>query len=277
MKVDLHMHSTASDGQYRPEELVRLAKNAGLDAMALTDHDTLSGLKEACETGQACGLCVIPGVELSAMEYHNLHILGYGFSPDSEELQELCAFVLSGRERHTSYTIKFLRNKGIYIDLEEVIALAGRAAVGRPHFARVMVEHGYVQNSREAFDRYLDTEEYHRVDRKKPPVQTCIETIRKAGGFAVLAHPYQLHLEPEALEEQVRLFQAYGLSGIECHYPKHTPEQQSYYLGLAQKYQLHVTAGSDFHGEQVHKEDKIIPVEMDLAWLLRRKKEGSAE
>ena len=271
MKVDLHMHSTASDGQHRPEELIRLAKDADLDVMALTDHDTLSGLKEACEAGQACGLYVIPGIELSAMEYDNLHILGYALSPDNAELQELCAFALAERERHTLYIIDFLRRKGIQIDLEEVKALAGQAAIGRPHFARIMVEHGYVENSREAFDRYLDTEEYHRVDRKKPPAQVCIETIHKAGGFAVLAHPYQLYLEPESLEEQIRIFKSYGLDGIECLYPKHSPEQKALYLQLAQKYQLHVTAGSDFHGQQVHKKDRIIPTDLDIEWILKNR------
>lgn len=272
MRVDLHMHSTASDGQYAPTELVRLAKTASLEVMALTDHDTMSGLREALAAGSACGLRVISGVELSAAEFDNLHILGYGFPPDSLELNRLCAWAAQERERHMDCIADFLWQKGVPVNLDEVRTLAGNGSIGRPHFAQVMVRHGYVKNSREAFDRYLDTEEYNnRVKRKKPSAQVCIETIRAAGGWPVLAHPYQLRLEDAALEELLRRLLSYGLAGIECYYPKHTPEQRAFYLRLAEKYHLHVTAGSDFHGERVHSEDRILPARLDVSWLLSDK------
>lgn len=271
MLVDLHIHSTASDGQYSPAELVRLAKAAGLEAMALTDHDSTRGLGEAMAAGSACGLRVLPGVELSAEEFDNLHILGYGFPPDSPALNRLCAEAARERERHMDCVADFLRQKGVSVDLKEVKALAGNGSIGRPHFAQVMVRHGYVKTSREAFDRYLDTEEYNnRVKRGKPPAQVCIETIRAVGGWPVLAHPYQLHLDNATLEELLRRLLSYGLSGIECYYPKHTPEQRAFYLRLAEKYDLHVTAGSDFHGERVHPEDRLTPVELEIGWLMRK-------
>lgn len=267
MFVDLHTHSTASDGQYSPAELVQLTKQARVDVMALTDHDTIEGLHDALAAGTALGMTVISGVELSAAEYSNLHILGYGISLDNQMLCDLCAQMKQNREDHLSYTADFLRAHGIPIDLEEVRDLAGMASIGRPHFARVMIHHGYVQSSREAFDRYLDTEEYNRVKRKKVPAQVCIGAIQAAGGFPVLAHPYQLHLADNALEALVKQLKAYGLAGIECYYPAHTPEQQAFYLRLAERFQLHVTAGSDFHGELIHPEDRICPVELNIGWL----------
>ena len=267
MLVDLHTHSTASDGQYSPAELVQLTKQAGVDVMALTDHETTDGLCDALAAGTALEMTVIPGVELSAAEYPNLHILGYGISLDNQMLRDLCAEMKQNREDHLSYTADFLRAHGIPIDLEEVRDLAGRASIGRPHFARVMVRHGYVQSSREAFDRYLDTEEYNRIKRKKVSAQVCINVIQVAGGFPVLAHPYQLHLADDILEMLVDRLKSYGLAGIECYYPKHTLVQQEFYVQLAERFQLHVTAGSDFHGELVHSDDRIYPVELDVEWL----------
>lgn len=268
MKVDLHMHSTASDGQYKPAQLVKLAKERGVEVMALTDHDTIDGLKEAMKAGEESDICVIPGVELSAAEFDNLHILGYGFDVNSQRLNHLCEEVRKERERHTEYITSFLCNRGVEIDLAEVKTLAGNGAIGRPHFARVMVRHGYVASNREAFERYLDTEEYHKIKRKKPSAQTCIATICAAGGQPILAHPYQLYLDNMSLETQIKHLKACGLAGLECYYPKHTSKQREYYLRLAEKYQLYTTAGSDFHGERVHQEDQIVPTELDINWLL---------
>lgn len=268
MLVDLHMHSTASDGQYAPAEVVKLAKAAGIEVLALTDHDTVAGVPEALIRGKKLGIQVIPGVEFSAAEYHNLHILGYGMDLENPALLNLCAAMKQSREDHNAYIVDFLHRHEIPIDLAEVKALAGNGSIGRPHFAQVMVKHGWVQTTQEAFACYLDTPEYRRVDRKKFPARECIAAILAAGGKPVLAHPYQLHLEDESLEEEVKRLLSYGLAGMECYYPKHTPEQQAVYLRLAEKYDLHITAGSDFHGEKVHPEDKFCPVELDVKWLL---------
>ena len=158
--TDLHTHSTASDGQYTPSELVRLARDRGIEALALTDHDTLDGLEEAAQAGKALGVRVIPGVELGAKEYRSLHILGYRFSPQAEGLSRLCTQLKQGRDERKYRMIDFLREKGVDISLAEVEELAGGDVIARPHFAQVMVRRGYVQTTREAFDRYLDTDEY---------------------------------------------------------------------------------------------------------------------
>lgn len=269
MIADLHTHSTASDGQYTPSELVRLAKAHGLEALALTDHDTIDGLDEAVRTGEALGLRVLRGVELSAREYRSLHILGYNFSTERSPLTRLCAEMKAGRDERKHRIIDFLHEKGVDISLAEVEELAGGDIIGRPHFAQVMVRRGYVQSNREAFDRYLDTGEYQRIERRKPDARTCIEAIRAAGGKVSFAHPYQVKLEDDALEALVRELAGYGLDAIECQYPRHTAQQQAYYLHLAEKYHLHITGGSDFHGERVKPDIALAALDLDVGWLMK--------
>lgn len=267
MFADLHTHSSASDGQYTPRELVLRAKAAGLDVLALTDHDTVDGLTEAIPAGEQVGLRVLRGIELGALEHRNLHILGYGFSADAPHLSALCAKTKQGRHERKYRIIDFLKEKGVHIPLSEVEELAGDAPIGRPHFAQVMLRHGFVSTIQEAFDRYLDTEEYQRIDRFKADARTCIETIHADGGKACFAHPYQLKLDDTALEQQLKELVSYGLDAIECHYPKHTAEQTAFYLSLAEKYRLHVTGGSDFHGERIKPDISLAATELDLSWL----------
>lgn len=267
--ADLHTHSTASDGQYAPAELVRLAKARNIQVLALTDHDTVDGLEEAVQAGERTGIRVIRGIELSAREYHTFHILGYGLDPEAPALSALCRELKEGRDQRAPRIIAFLEEQGVRIPLSEVEELAGGQIVGRPHFAQVLVRHGYVSSSREAFERYLDTEEFHlRAERPKPPAQMCVETIRAAGGKVSLAHPYQIGVDNGTLENMVRELAGWGLDAIECYYPKHSSEQQHFYLQLAEKYGLHATGGSDFHGEKVKPDVQLAALELETDWLL---------
>lgn len=269
MIADLHTHSTASDGQYTPSELVRLAKEQGIDLLALTDHDTTDGLAELVQTGAKQGLQVIRGIELSAREYPTFHLLGYGIDPDAPTLSALCREMKAGRDARSERIINFLREQGVDIPLAEVEELAGGNIIGRPHFAQVLTRHGYVADNREAFNRYLDTEEFRsRVERPKPFARTCVEAIKAAGGKASLAHPYQIGVDNGTLERIVQELCGWGLDAIECYYPRHTSEQRSFYLHLTQKYQLHITGGSDFHGEAVKPDVPLTPWEMELEWIL---------
>ncbi len=265
-KVDLHTHSSASDGQYSPRALAQLVKKSGAEVWALTDHDNLDGLDSAEETGGLLGLKVVRGVELSSEDYRNLHILGYGFS-----VPELQVWVDSLKKRRDArkYAIRdFLRTKGLEIPLDEVDREAVGGSVGRPHFARVMLKHGMAANWKEVFDRYLDTPEFQEIEKgAKPSAQTCVEQIKAAGGKVSLAHPYQIVLNGETLEELVIRLKSYGLDAIECYYPIHTPEQTAEYLALAQKYGLHVTSGSDFHGEKDKPDHPLTTWELELDWL----------
>lgn len=266
--ADLHTHSTASDGQYAPAEVVRRAKEAGVECLAVTDHDTLDGVEATSRAGEALGLRVLRGVELGAKEDRHMHILGLGLRPDCDGLLELCRKLLDGRNERKYRIIDFLKEKGIDISLDEVEAVAGGAVIARPHFAQVMLQHGYVSSSREAFDRYLDTDEYQRIERFKAGAEECIRAIHDGGGKAVLAHPYQLGYTSEKLEETLRTLKEYGLDGLECYYPRHTPEMVREYLALAGRFDLRISGGSDFHGEGVRPDTALTPTPLELSWLL---------
>jgi len=266
-RADLHTHSTASDGQYAPAELARLVKKRGAEVWALTDHDSVNGVNEAVEAGKALGLRVIRGVELSADDYLNLHILGYDFSVSA--IKDWFASLQGGRNDRKYRIRDFLRTKGLEVPLDEVDAEAAGGSVGRPHFAMVMLHRGYVATRKEAFDRYLDTPEFQAIEKgTKPSARECVERLKAAGGKVSLAHPYQIVLNGESLDELVKRLKGYGLDAVECYYPIHTPEQTAEYLALARKYGLRVTGGSDFHGEERKPEHPLAAWELELDWLL---------
>ncbi|MCI8552231.1 MAG: PHP domain-containing protein [Lawsonibacter sp.] len=266
-KADLHTHSTASDGQYAPAELAELVKKRGAQVWALTDHDSVDGVMEAQAASDQRNLRMLRGVELSADDYLNLHILGYGFSAPA--LQEWLNSLKGGRNDRKYRIRDFLRTKGLEIPLDEVDEEAAGGSIGRPHFAMVMLRHGYVSTRKEAFDRYLDTPEFQEIEKgTKPSARECVERIKAAGGKVSLAHPYQIVLNEETLEELVKRLKGYGLDAIECYYPIHTPEQTAEYLSIAKKYGLHITGGSDFHGEKNKPDHPLAAWELELDWLL---------
>ncbi|MCI8524895.1 MAG: PHP domain-containing protein [Oscillospiraceae bacterium] len=257
-RVDLHTHSTASDGQYTPSQVVHMARQAGIQILALTDHDTLSGLDEAAQTAREIGLFFIKGAELAAREHRNLHLLAYHFQDSPTPLSRLCEQLQQGRRERSARILDYLRERGVPLTPEEV------HGPGRPHFAQALVARHYVQNTREAFDKYLDTPEFSSIERPKPTAQACIEAIKGAGGYAAFAHPYQLQYDEESLEKLVIHLKFCGLDAIECYYPRHTPAQTALYLSLARKYDLRVTAGSDFHGERVKPDVHLTPWPLEL-------------
>lgn len=274
IRVDLHTHTTASDGQYTPTQLVEKAESAGIQALAVTDHDTLDGVEEAVQAGRQLGITVLRGIELGAREHRYMHILGLGLSVDCPELSNLCQILRISRDERAQRIIRFLREKGIDLDLAEVETLAGGQVIARPHFAQVMLRHGYVASLREAFDRYLDTDEYQKIERYKAPAAECIHAIHQGGGKAVLAHPCQLGFPAEKLEHTIRILKGQGLDGLECWYPCHTTEMVQQYLELAKRYDLCVTAGSDFHGECVKPDILLRPILLDISWLVNGSEEG---
>lgn len=266
-KADLHTHSTASDGQYSPAELAGLMKKRGAEVWALTDHDNLDGLDEAVETGGKMGLKVVRGIELSADDYLNLHILGYDFSVSA--LRGWIAGMKDGRNDRKYRIRDFLRTKGVEVSLDEVDAEAAGGAVGRPHFAKVMLRRGYAATRKEAFDRYLDTPEFQQIEKgTKPSARECVERVKAAGGKVSLAHPYQIVLDGESLDDLIKRLRGYGLDAVECYYPIHTEGQTAEYLNLARKYGLHITGGSDFHGEKNKPDNPLAAWELELGWLI---------
>jgi len=247
--IDLHTHSTASDGKLTPAELMRHAKAVGIEVIALTDHDTLSGLKEASEEAARVGIEFIPGIEISA-EYNpgTLHMLGYFVDPSDTELEETLSWLRGGRDERNHIILAKLAELGCPLEWEEVAALAGGESMGRPHIATAMVNRGYVATFKDAFDRYLGKGAAAYTDRVKMTPEIAIERIRSAGGLPVLAHPQTLSLTEVDLAELVGRLSAMGLAGIEAYYYSHSDEETALYILLAGKYGLVLTGGTDFHG-----------------------------
>lgn len=258
--VDMHVHSTASDGQYTPTQLVHMAQNLGLTTIAITDHDTTAGLAEAKNAGKQFGVRVLLGAEFNTKHPNvdgSFHVLGYGINPIHPVLKDVCADFSAQRRERAERIFDYLKTLGVCPSPQRVYEIAGSGVIGRPHFARAMVEEHFVSNIQEAFARYLDTPEFQRLDRIKPHPKTAIEMITQAGGIAVLAHPSLLKLRERTLSSLVSELKDYGLGGIECYYSTFTPEQSQEYLALAEQFKLYSTGGSDFHGEVVKPDIKL--------------------
>lgn len=249
-EVDLHVHTTASDGSMSPAEVVTYAKERGLRAIAITDHDTVEGVEEGIRAGRESKLEVIPGVELSVdFPKGTMHLLGYYIDPHCAELVEKLMVVQKARAEQNVKMAKRLQDLGVDIDLSEVRELAGHGQIGRPHFARIIVQRGYARNIEDAFDRFLHKGGPAYVEKFRFPPEEAMKFIAKARGVATLAHPFTLDkLQEGELEDLVIELKEQGLEGIEVYYPDHTEEQRRLYRYLAQKYKLFISGGSDFHG-----------------------------
>ncbi|WP_168121960.1 PHP domain-containing protein [Paenibacillus sp. HB172176] len=256
-RADLHCHTTASDGMFAPATVVRMAKEAGLSAIAITDHDTTSGVEEAIEEGGRSGLAVIPGVELSTIaDGADIHILGYGMNIADKLWQERLSLQRLARDRRNVQILQRLNALGIAITMAEVdeVSRSGRTSVvhgadaklkstGRPHIAEVLVRKGIVPSMKEAFDRYLAAGAAAYVLQERIHPEEALGWIRDAGGVAVMAHP-GLYGNDELVERLLRL----GFDGIEASHSDHSMEDERRYGDLARKYNLIATGGSDFHG-----------------------------
>lgn len=251
--IDLHSHTTASDGTYTPQQLVDAAVAQGLEALAITDHDTFAGYEEAKPYAEAAGLRLVCGIELSTkseMVRRTVHLLGY--FPDAPPAAEFVGWLQQMKESRRDRNRRLadrLQSMGFDIRLEEVESL-GRNMAGRPHFARLMVAKGYVSNTREAFDRYLDESAPGYVDRNEPSLEEGIRRIGEAGGYSSIAHPVRLNLKNAEQEEELLGAMAQrGLSAVEVYHSDHDAGDSERYLNMARKFGLKITGGSDFHGE----------------------------
>lgn len=247
--IDLHVHTTASDGDLSPAEAVRYAAEKGLTAIAVTDHDTTAGLAEALAAGERYGVEVVPGVELSAdYQGEGIHILGYFIDHTHPVLRELLDWVVAERDARNEAIAAAMRADGVPVTVESLRARHPGAVIGRPHFAQALAEHGAASSIRDAFDRFLDTDLKYYRERTYIPMDRAFEAIRAAGGKAVFAHPFQYKYNEPELVILTRTLVEKGLSGVECVYSGYTPEQVEYLKVLAGFYGLCVTGGSDFHG-----------------------------
>lgn len=250
--IDLHTHSTLSDGSVPPTELVQMAQTKNLRAMALTDHDTVEGLDEAIdEAAKYPGFELIPGIEISA-EYSDgtIHMLGYFIDRNDPELLKKLKVLQKAREERNPKIIQKLQALGLEITQEEVDKIAGKGVVGRPHIATALVNRGYVRNVQEAFDKYLKKNGKAYVDKERFSQKDSIEMIHNAGGVAVLAHPKYVHGgDTRNVEKLVKQLVDLGLDGMEVFYGTHSAREVRMFQKMAEKYGLVATGGSDYHGK----------------------------
>ena len=246
---DLHIHTYYSDGVHSPTEVVEMAKKKGLRAIAITDHDTVSGVEEGIKAGEVKEIEVVPGVELSSQEAgRDVHILGYLVSINKSALIERLEFFREERVKRAKVIIKKLRDLGISIELEEIFQVSKNGSVGRPHIAQVLVKRGYVSSIKEAFDRYIGYESPAYVPKYKMTPEEAITLIRNSGGIPVYAHP-GAHSDPDYILHLAKQ----GLMGIEVWHPDHSEGDIKILSEFADKCGLIRTGGSDFHGYEKGK------------------------
>ena len=241
--IDLHLHSTASDGINAPEVVVRIAGAAGLRALALTDHDTVEGIPPAREVADAAGITLVAGVELSAYEgTDEVHILGLHLDRIDDMRNALAVFRSARRDRAEGI-VRLLNGLGVRITFDDVLAVAKDAAIGRPHVARALVENGWAMDLRDAFDRYLGAGRPAYLDKRRITLPEAIGLIHQCGGIAVLAHP-----GPDGSREYLEGLVPMGLDGVEVIHPSHSAEDRARLLALAKHFNLVPSGGSDSHG-----------------------------
>jgi len=248
--IDLHSHSTASDGSLTPKELIRYSATKHLRAVALSDHDTTDGLDEATGEAERLGIELIPAVELSAEHTGGtMHLLGFFMDRRHAGFRDCLRRLQNARKERNPKIVDKLRGQGLEITYEEVVTASGGGQVGRPHFAKVLLRKGYVSSMQEAFERYLKRGAPGYVEKFRFSPREAITAIHGAGGVAVLAHPFTLYREPATLlEPLLSALVDDGLDGMEVIYSTYSDEQSRYYRGLADKYRLLPSGGSDFHG-----------------------------
>ncbi|MBJ6363294.1 PHP domain-containing protein [Paenibacillus sp. GCM10012307] len=249
-RADLHAHTTVSDGTRTPAEVVQLAAEKGLAAVAITDHDTMGGVEEALAEGARLNITVVPGIEIStSASGKDIHILGYYADWRDAKWQQRLELLGTGRGRRNEQIVEALRKHGIPITMNEVIAAAGRMegrkSIGRPHIAAVLVGKGVVSTISEAFEQWIGSGKPGYANLPKVSPFEAVEWIREAGGTSVIAHPGLYH--DDKLVEEIIL---HGVNGIEVFHSDHTAEDEARYAALARRYGLLETAGSDYHGER---------------------------
>ncbi|ACV68009.1 PHP domain-containing protein [Desulfohalobium retbaense] len=247
--IDLHTHSNASDGTLTPRELIALARQEQVAAVALTDHDTTMGLPEAIEAGRELGVEVIPGCELSVdFPGGMMHVLGLWLPKHPRHLQKILQDLRNKRNTRNERMIAKLQAAGVGITSSEILKMAGDAAVGRPHIAQALVGKNIAVDFNDAFHRFIGPEGMAYVPKDKLSPKKAIAALREEEATVILAHPFSLGLSAEELEKEVAHLKSLGLDGIEAYYPEHSPELIRHCESLAERYDLLLSGGSDFHG-----------------------------
>ena len=247
--IDLHTHSTCSDGTLTPSEVVKLAKEKGLSAIALTDHDTIDGLHEAIETGKEIGIEVITGIEFSVAADTEMHLLGLNFNLDCPEIKSILDEMIIQRDLRNYKVIELLAKCGIHITIDDILAEATSPVTGRSQIAKAMLRKGYISSIKEAFDNYLSFGRPAFVERSTLSPEEAIRLIKQSGGKSFLAHLNQTEKTDIELYEILTRLKKCGLDGIEGYYTEYTEDMGIRYRKMAEDIGLKLSGGSDFHGE----------------------------
>lgn len=248
--IDLHTHSTESDGTFTPEELMQEAARVGLSAIALTDHDTTGGIAKARPVAKSLGIELIPGVELStSYEGCEVHIVGLFIDENNEFLCQKLAEFRACRDNRNEKMVEALQKEGLAITMEELLAENQDCVITRANIARFLYEHHQIRSIKEAFDRYIGDHGKCYVSRFKVTPMEAVSMIRKAGGIAILAHPVLYHMSNTRLNELVKCLKDVGLTGIEAIYSTYSTSDEHFIKRIAKEYDLCISGGSDFHGE----------------------------
>lgn len=248
-RIDLHTHSTESDGTLTPQELMHHAKEVGLSAIALTDHDSIQGIAKARPVAESLDLELVPGVELSTdHEGKEIHILGYYIDEKNPEFLAKLKDFVDGRDKRNEKMTALLRKEGFDITMEQLYSEYPDSVITRAHFARYLVEHGFVKNRETVFSKYLGDSCRCYVPREKITPFQAVELIRLGGGLAFFAHPVLCHMDHDRLRFFIKALKDAGLAGMEAIYSMNTPGDERNMLKLAREFDLLVSGGSDFHG-----------------------------
>jgi len=260
VKADFHLHTTASDGRYSPEDIVRMAVSRGAEIIAITDHDSVDGVLPALEAAKPFPkLKVIPGVEVSTDVPHGeVHMLGYFIDYSDPGLTKKLAELRNSRRVRARRMLEKLENMGIRIEWDRVQEIAGNGSVGRPHIARAMIEKGYVKSNKEAFSQFIGREGPAYVEREKMTPEQVVELVVKVGGLPVLAHPADM----DNLEDFLPKLQRVGMVGMEVYYDGYNSKTVEYLASLASKHNLIALGGSDFHGLETLSETPLGAVDI---------------
>ena len=247
--IDLHVHSTASDGSFSPSEVVNLADKAGMTAIALTDHDTVSGVAEAINASADLDLQVVPGVELSCIyKEKEIHILGLYIDHTDEDFNRYLSETAQKRASRNVEMLEAFCADGFDLTMEDLMLGSEKTTITRAHFARALCKKGYVSSPDQAFKKYLDPDRPYYRKREIITPEESIKAIREAGGFPVLAHPCQYKLGWKGIEDLVIELRSYGLLGLECFHSSNNQHESGKLRAIAMKHDLALTGGSDFHG-----------------------------
>lgn len=248
-RIDLHVHTNISDGSETPEGAVRYAKEHGICAIAITDHDTTNGVKRAQKEGERTDVEVVSGLELGCGWYgREVHMLGYDVDPDNAELKKTLDWIVEDRNERNRKMAALMVKDGIDIDLDRLHEEHPGSIIGRPHFALCLVKAGLAENVQDAFTRFIDPGRKYYIRRSFLTLEEAVEKIRCAGGKAVIAHPRQYRMDEAGLNELFTRAKAAGVSGVECRYSGYSPEEVAAYEAMAAQYGFCITGGSDWHG-----------------------------